>query len=268
MNGRVLTVAGSDSSGGAGVQADLKTVAALGAYGATAITAVTVQNTKGVSRIFPVPADVVAGQLEAVLEDIGADCIKLGMLGGADTVRAVAEVLARYPNIPLVVDPVMIATSGDRLLDRDAVEILKTDIIARALVVTPNAREAGELTGLQVRTPSDLVAAARALVALGAGTVVATGGDMAGDTVTDILVTGDSVEEMASPRINTTSTHGTGCTFASAVAVGLAQAMSVRTAVVRARAYVWHAIRSAPGYGRGQGPLNHGHNIPPFDVEG
>ncbi len=268
MNGRVLTVAGSDSSGGAGIQADLKTIAALGAYGASAITAVTVQNTEGVSRIFPVPPDVVAGQLDAVLEDIGADCIKLGMLGSADTVRAVAKVLARYPNIPLVVDPVMVATSGDRLLDQDAVEILKADIILRARVVTPNAREVAELTGLQVRTLSDLAAAARALVALGAGTVVATGGDMAGDTVIDVLATGDGVEEMASPRIDTTSTHGTGCTFASAIAVGLAQNMTTRAAVGRARAYVHEAIRLAPGYGRGQGPLNHGHNIPPFDFEG
>lgn len=264
MNGRVLIAAGSDSSGGAGIQADIKTVAALGAYSATAVTAVTVQTTEGVSRVFLLPPDLIAGQLDAVLGDIGADCIKLGMLGSAEIVRAVAQVVARHPDIPLVVDPVMVATSGDLLLDQDAVELLKTEIIPRASAVTPNAHEAAVLTGLPVESVQEFEAAARAILALGAGAVIVTGGDMAGDTVTDIFATGDAVEFLSAPRLDTTSTHGTGCTFASAIAAGLAQNMTVRAAVVRAQAYVREAIRTAPGHGRGHGPLNHGHNIPEF----
>jgi hydroxymethylpyrimidine/phosphomethylpyrimidine kinase len=268
VNGRVLIVAGSDSSGGAGVQADLKTVTALGAYGATAITALTVQNTEGISEVLAMPPDVVAGQIRAVLDDIGADCIKLGMLATAANVGAVADALAGWASIPVVVDPVMAATSGDRLLDADALALLKAEIVPRAAVLTPNAREAAALTGTGGDTIEDAKAAARALIVLGAGAAVVTGGDRGGDTITDVFATADGVEEMTGPRIETTSTHGTGCTFASAIAAGLAQGMGTRSAVVRARAYVLEAIRSAPGYGRGRGPLNHGHNIPPFEPGG
>ena len=268
MNGWVLIVAGSDSSGGAGIQADLKTVTALGAYGATAITALTVQNTERVSEVFPVPPHIVAGQIRAVLGDIGADCVKLGMLGSAANVGAVADVLSGWASIPVVVDPVMVATSGDRLLDADALALLKTEIVPRAAVITPNAFEAENLTGRKVETTDDAKAAARALVDLGAAAAVVTGGDRGGDTITDVLATSSGEEEMAAPRIDTTSTHGTGCTFASAIAAGLAQGMGVRPAVMRARAYVREAIRSAPDYGGGRGPLNHGHNIPPFEPGG
>ena len=264
MNGRVLIVAGSDSSGGAGLQADLKTVTALGGYGATAITAITVQNTVGVSEVFPVPAKVVAAQMRAVLKDIGADCIKLGMLASVDVVVAVADVLADWAAVPLVVDPVMVATSGDRLLEPEAVTALKKEILPRCAVVTPNLDEAAVLTGTEIKSADDAKAAATHLVDLGAEAAAVTGGDREGPTITDFLAIGGDVEELSAPRIDTTSTHGTGCTFASAIATGLAQGQELRTAIIRARSYVREAILAAPGYGQGHGPLNHGHGIPPF----
>jgi hydroxymethylpyrimidine/phosphomethylpyrimidine kinase len=265
VTGRVLIVAGSDSSGGAGIQADLKTLTALGAYGATAITAITVQSTVGVSNIFPVPAAIVADQMSAVLDDIGADCIKLGMLGGADVVHSVAAVLENHKDIPLVIDPVMVATSGDHLSDSAGIDALKASLIPRAILVTPNAAEASALTGLPVDTVASRTAAAQAIVEAGARAVVITGGDIPGDTVTDFLVTGSDVEPMTSRRIDTTNTHGTGCTFAAAVAAGVAQGQELRPSVMRARAYVQAAIQKAPGYGQGHGPLDHGHAIPPYN---
>lgn len=267
MTGRVLIVAGSDSSGGAGIQADLKTVTALGAYGATAITAVTVQSTTGVASIQPIPPGIVADQMLAVLDDIGADVIKLGMLGSADVVKAVAGVLDRSSRIPLVIDPVMVATSGDRLLDRRGIDALMKELIPRAQLVTPNAAEAGALTGLPTDNPVGIMAAAQAILATGPTAVLTTGGDIPGDMVIDYLVTDRGIDTLSAARIETTSTHGTGCTLASAVAAGLAQGQSLGPAIERARAYVRAAIQSAPGLGRGHGPLNHSHNIPPFEPE-
>jgi hydroxymethylpyrimidine/phosphomethylpyrimidine kinase len=257
MKGRVLIVAGSDSSGGAGIQADIKTVTALDGYAATAITALTAQNTMGVFGILPVAADFVRQQMEAVLGDIGADCVKTGMLHDAGIVDAVADALAAWPDLPLVVDTVMLATTGARLLDAEAIAALKRRLIARATVVTPNLPEAEALLGRPIAGAGDMADAARAVQALGAGVVVLKGGHLAGRTVRDMVVDGETSYVLESPRIETRHTHGTGCTLASAIATGLAQGMAMRPAIERAHAFVQRAIRTAPGYGAGQGPLNH-----------
>ncbi len=265
MKGRVLIVAGSDSSGGAGIQADLKTVTALGAYGASAISAITVQSTMGVDSIFPIPANVIADQMLAVLNDIGADVVKLGMLGNSEAVHAVADVLDHTDNIPVVIDPVMVATSGDRLFDPSGTHALMTRLIPHATLATPNAEEAAALASMPTTTADEIKAAARTILAAGAKAVMVTGGDVPGDIVTDYLITDQEFEVLSAPRIESTSTHGTGCTFASAVAAGLAQGISLRPAIERARAYVRAAIQSGPGYGKGQGPLDHSHSIPSFE---
>ena len=265
MNGRVLIVAGSDSGGGAGIQGDLKTVTCLGAFGATAITALTVQNTLGVTGIVEVPPESVAAQMAAVLDDIGADCVKTGMLHDRPVVEAVADVLdARGRGIPLVMDPVMVAKGGAALLKPETVSLLVARLLPRATVLTPNAPEAAALAGRPVETFDDLRAVAHALRAMGPRAVLAKGGHVAGDIVRDVLVdeTGEHVFE--SPRIETQHTHGTGCTLASAIAAGLAQGMAIPAAVARARAYVHEAIRTAPGLGRGHGPLNHAHTVRDF----
>ena len=257
MRGRVLVVAGSDSGGGAGIQADVKTITALGAYAATAITALTAQDTLGVHAVHPVPTDFVALQVRLSLEDIGADAIKTGMLGDAATVAAVCDALARARGVPLVADPVMVAKGGARLLAPDAVEALKRRLLPLAAILTPNLPEAEVLCGTAIRDADEMEAAARLMLTLGVPAVLLKGGHLAGDTVTDILATEDGVERFTDPRVETRHTHGTGCTLASAVAAGLAQHMPLRAAVVRARRYVRAAILSAPGFGRGHGPLNH-----------
>ncbi len=262
MKGRVLIVAGSDSSGGAGIQADIKTVTALGGYAATAITALTAQNTLGVSGIVPVAADFVRRQMEAVLGDIGADCIKTGMLHDAAIIAAVADCLtAMAPEAPLVVDPVMVATGGTRLLDEAAIGLLKERLIARARVLTPNIPEAEALLGRRIAGIEAMAEAAQALRGLGAAVVVLKGGHLAGAMVRDVVVEAKARYVLESPRIETRHTHGTGCTLASAIATGLAQGMAMRAAIERAHDFVQRAIRSAPGYGKGHGPLNHGHGI-------
>ncbi|HEX2816941.1 MAG TPA: bifunctional hydroxymethylpyrimidine kinase/phosphomethylpyrimidine kinase [Phenylobacterium sp.] len=255
--GRVLIIAGSDSSGGAGIQADIKTVTALGAYAATAITAITVQNTLGVSAAWPVPADVIEAQARAVLDDIGADVIKTGMLGDADVVETIARLLD-WAGLPVVIDPVMVAKGGARLLADDAVAPVRSLLVPRAALLTPNAPEAETLTGLPVETTDDLRRAGEALLALGAGAVLMKGGHIAGDRVVDVLMTpyGETVFE--GERIETRHTHGTGCTLASACAAGLAQGLSLEAAAARAWDYVHRAMRQAPGLGRGHGPLDHG----------
>jgi hydroxymethylpyrimidine/phosphomethylpyrimidine kinase len=257
MKGRVLIVAGSDSSGGAGVQADIKTVTTLGGYAAAAITALTAQNTTGVFAVLPVPPDFVRRQIDVVLADIGADCIKIGMLHDAGIVAAVAESLASVPDLPLVLDPVMRSTSGTLLLEASAIEVLKRRLIPRARVLTPNLPEAEMLLGHPIAGVEDMPAAARALAALGARAVVLKGGHLAGGTLRDVVVDGDEIYAFESARIDTRHTHGTGCTLASAIATGLAQGMALRPAVARALDFVQQAIRTAPGYGRGRGPLNH-----------
>jgi hydroxymethylpyrimidine/phosphomethylpyrimidine kinase len=257
MKGRVLIVAGSDSSGGAGVQADIKTVTALGGYAAAAITALTAQNTTGVFGVFPIPPDFVRRQIDVVLADIGADCIKTGMLHDAGIVTAVAESLAAVPDVPLVVDPVMQSTSGTALLDPAAIEVLKRRLIPRARVLTPNLPEAEALLGRPIAGASDMPAAARALRALGARAVVLKGGHLAGGQLRDVVVDGDETYAFESARIDTRHTHGTGCSLASAIATGLAQGLELRPAIARAHDFVQRAILAAPGYGKGRGPLNH-----------
>lgn len=264
MPGRVLVVAGSDSGGGAGVQADIKTITVLGGYAATALTALTAQDTRTVHGILDLPAAFVARQMEVVLTDIGADCIKSGMLHTAAIVETVVDVIERLaPQVAMVVDPVMVAKGGANLLRRDTVDRIRTLLLPRATVLTPNLPEAEMLTGIKVRTRDDMEPAAEALLRLGPKAVLLKGGHLADaahrNEVIDLLATAHGVEAMTSPRIDTTHTHGTGCTLASAIACGIAQGMTLRDAVGRAREYVLEAIRTAPGLGSGHGPLNHGH---------
>jgi len=257
-NGRVLIIAGSDSGGGAGVQADIKTVTALGGYAATAITAVTVQNTLGVTGVHPIPVEVIEAQARAVLDDIGADAIKTGMLGDLVTVEAVARVLDSAKGVPAVIDPVMVAKGGAALLTPAAVEAVQTLLVPRAALFTPNAPEAQALTGLIVETTDDLRRAGEALLGLGAKAVLMKGGHIASDRVVDLLITLQGETAFEGERIDTRLTHGTGCTLASACAVGLAQGMDLTAAVARAWNYVHEAMLRAPGFGAGYGPLDHG----------
>jgi hydroxymethylpyrimidine/phosphomethylpyrimidine kinase len=262
VNGRVLIVAGSDSGGGAGIQADIKTVTALGGYAATAITALTAQNTHGVADILGVPAEFVMHQMRVVLEDIGADAIKTGMLHNATVIDAVADMIEELaPGVPLVLDPVMIAKGGVRLLDVDAVAALKRRLIIHAKLVTPNLPEAEALSGMEIRDVADMRHAATAMLTLGPDAVLITGGHLESEMITDVLATADGVQTFESTRLATRSTHGTGCTLASAIAAGLAQKLDVAAAVDRARAYVRRAIETAPGLGGGHGPLNHAHTF-------
>jgi hydroxymethylpyrimidine/phosphomethylpyrimidine kinase len=265
MTGRVLVVAGSDSGAGAGIQADIKTVAALGGYATTAITALTAQNTLGVHAVMAVPPAFVRRQMEVVLDDIGADCIKTGMLHSAGVLEIVGEVIAaRAPGLPLVVDPVLAASDGTLLLDAAAVDALKRCLIPLATVVTPNLPEAEALTGMALHDIDAMKRAAVMLAGLGCRYVLVKGGHLAGAMVRDVFVGAGEATVIESPRIATRSTHGTGCTLASGIAVGLALGMAPLAAVRRARAYLTEAIRSAPGLGSGSGPLNHMHtNSPP-----
>jgi hydroxymethylpyrimidine/phosphomethylpyrimidine kinase len=265
VRGRVLIIAGSDSGGGAGIQADIKAVTALDGFAATAITALTAQDTQGVHAIHDVPPAFIAQQIAVVLADLGADAVKTGMLGTAAAIATVADALAAHArDVPLVVDPVMVAKGGARLLAAEATQALIARLLPRADLLTPNAPEAAALTGLPIATREDLIAAARRLRAMGARAVLAKGGHLPGATIADVFADGAHVEILESPRIDTRSTHGTGCTLASAIAVGLAQGLSKLDAVRRARAYVREALRTAPGFGRGHGPLNHAHTVRPF----
>ena len=258
MKGRVLIVAGSDSGGGAGIQADIKTVTALGGYAATAITALTAQNTQGVFGIHGVPPAFIQQQMRLVLEDIGADAIKTGMLGDVATIEAVAAVLVEQDRrLPIVVDPVMVAQSGDPLLDAGAEGALLDLLIPLASLITPNAPEAERLTGLTIAGPDDMPAAAEALRAKGADAVLLKGGHLDGEILVDLLLHEGGLERYESPRIDTEQTHGTGCTLASAIATGLAQGLDLEPAVRRGRLYLQEAIRQAPGLGRGSGPVDH-----------
>ncbi|MGB0747929.1 MAG: bifunctional hydroxymethylpyrimidine kinase/phosphomethylpyrimidine kinase, partial [Magnetospiraceae bacterium] len=260
VTGRVLIVAGSDSGGGAGIQADIKAVTALKGFAMTAITALTAQNTEGVFGIQEVPPAFIAEQIRVVLTDLGADVIKIGMLHRADVIDAVADALAAYgPDIPIVLDPVMVAKGGHALLENAAVAALKRRLLPHAALVTPNIPEAAALTGLTVETTDQAVHAGQALLALGPGAVLIKGGHLPGDTLTDrlFLKNEDNPRSFAGPRIDTRHTHGTGCTTASAIATGLAQGLAMPEAVERARDYVQAAIRTAPGFGKGHGPLNH-----------
>ncbi len=259
MQGRVLIIAGSDSGGGAGIQADLKTVMALGGYGMTAVTAVTVQNTQGVGNVYPLPPQAVTEQMETVLDDIGADCIKTGMLHDAPLIEAVAKILRpKAKDIPLVADPVMAAKGGRPLLENDAAVTLKKEILPLAALLTPNVPEAEILLQKKIADLEAMRKAACDLAALGPKAVLLKGGHLPGGMVTDVLWDGTELHEWQSPRIPTTRTHGTGCTLASAIATARAQGLGMKDAVARARDYVRGAILNAPRLGQGHGPLNHG----------
>ena len=256
--GRVLIIAGSDSGGGAGIQADIKAVTAMGGFAATAITAITVQNTLGVSDVFPLPLDLIEAQARAVLDDIGADALKTGMLGTVETVERVAAILDTS-DAPAVVDPVMIAKGGHPLLAEAAVGAVRSLMIPRAALLTPNAPEAEALTGLTVADLDGQRRAGEALLELGARAVLMKGGHVeTGATVTDLLLTRDGETLLEGERIDTTSTHGTGCTLASACAARISRGLPLEQAVAEAWAYVAEAIRRAPGLGQGHGPLDHG----------
>jgi hydroxymethylpyrimidine/phosphomethylpyrimidine kinase len=262
VHGRVLIIAGSDSGGGAGVQADIKTVTMLNAYAASAITALTAQNTEGVFGVLPIPPDFIRHQIEVVLDDIGADAIKTGMLHDAAVIETIAAVLQqRAQGIPLIVDPVMVAKGGAPLIDPDAVDVLKRLLISRATVITPNLPEAEILCGTSISSGAEMRAAGERLLALGCRAVLVKGGHLPSEIVADVLVTAAGARVWESPRIPTRHTHGTGCTLASAITAGLAQGLDVDNAVDRARTYVQRAIADAPGLGRGHGPLDHAHPL-------
>ncbi len=262
MKGRVLIVAGSDSGGGAGIQADIKTVTALGGYAATAISALTAQDTHTVHAIHEVPTAFVAQQMEVVLNDIGADAIKTGMLHSPAMIWTVVDVLSRLaPDVPLVVDPVMAAKGGAPLVQPETVDVIRSKLLPRATIITPNIPEAELLWGKPITGPRDVQEAGRALLELGAKAVLMKGGHLEGKAVVDLLVTEKRTGRLETARIQSTSTHGTGCTLASGIATGLAQGLALEAAVRRAREYLLEAIRSAPGYGGGHGPLNHAHPL-------
>jgi hydroxymethylpyrimidine/phosphomethylpyrimidine kinase len=259
MKGKVLIIAGSDSGGGAGIQADLKTVMALGGYGMTAITAVTVQDTQEVYAVHPMPPQIVAQQMTVTLDDIGADCLKTGMLHDAPLIEAVTTVIkAKAAKLPLVVDPVMLAKGGHPLLEEAALMALKQKLLPLATVITPNIPEAEMLLGKKISTVDQMIEAAKELSKFGSKAVLVKGGHMPGTMITDILWDGSTITEWKHPRINTENTHGTGCTLASAIATGLAQGMAQKDAISRAREYVIGAIKATIPLGHGHGPLNHG----------
>ncbi|MGI8671730.1 MAG: bifunctional hydroxymethylpyrimidine kinase/phosphomethylpyrimidine kinase [Luteitalea sp.] len=252
-----LTIAGSDSGGGAGIQADLKTFEALGVFGTSAVTAITAPNTVGVHAVHPVPVPIIVAQIEAVLDDLGVAAIKTGMLASSEIVDAVAGVLADWHAGPLVVDPVMVSKSRHRLLTDDAVQTMVRRLLPLATVITPNAPEAEALTGHPVRTEADAREAARRLLDLGVRAVIVKGGHLDTADIVDLLFEGDSVTEARGERHATRHTHGTGCTFAAAIAAWLARGQTLPEAFLRARRYLDGAIRHAPGLGHGAGPVAH-----------
>jgi hydroxymethylpyrimidine/phosphomethylpyrimidine kinase len=266
---RVLSIAGSDSGGGAGIQADLKTMSALGCYGMTAITALTAQNTTGVRAIHAVPLQMLGDQIDAVVEDIGVDAVKIGMLHSAPTVRAVAAAIDRHRLERVVLDPVMIATSGATLIDEEAIAVIVRELFPKATVITPNLDEAALLVGRKLHTENDMDAAARRLIELGARAVLVKGGHLAGETVADLLlVRGGEPVWMRAPRIHTPNTHGTGCTLSSAIASYLALGCFLQDAVHRAREYIRGALEAGANVrtGTGSGPLNHGYAPHPMKL--
>ncbi|MBR0655272.1 bifunctional hydroxymethylpyrimidine kinase/phosphomethylpyrimidine kinase [Plastoroseomonas arctica] len=262
MLARVLICAGSDSGGGAGVQADIKAVMALGGYAATAITALTAQNTLGVHGVVPVGVDFIRAQMRAVLEDIGADAVKTGMLHDSATIEAVVGGLP--VGVPVVADPVMVAKGGHPLLQEEAVAALRALLVPAAALVTPNLPEAAILAGFAVTDEASMLRAGEAILGLGAGAVLVKGGHLEGDALVDLLMTRGGVVRFEDTRIATRHTHGTGCTLASAIACGVAQGMGLVVAVARARRYVRAAILAAPGLGAGHGPLGHGVTVDPL----
>jgi hydroxymethylpyrimidine/phosphomethylpyrimidine kinase len=251
-----LTIAGSDSGGGAGIQADLKTFHRFGVFGTSVVTAVTAQNTRGVAAWEAVPPALVTAQLDAVASDLRPAAVKSGMLAGASTIEVVAAGLRRHALTPYVLDPVLVATSGDALADAGAVAAIKSHLLPLATLVTPNLDEAERLTGARVRDPEAMAAAAVALIALGARAALVKGGHLAGNEVVDVLFDGRALRQFRHPRIQSTSTHGTGCALSAAITAQLATGAELPAAVERALAWVHAAIASAPGLGEGRGPLD------------
>ncbi|NHC44682.1 bifunctional hydroxymethylpyrimidine kinase/phosphomethylpyrimidine kinase [Motilibacter aurantiacus] len=255
----VLSVAGSDPSGGAGIQADLKAFSAMGAYGGAVLTALTAQSTRGVTGVLPVPAEFVTAQLDAVLDDLDVRAVKVGMLGGADVVAAVAEAFVRHEVPQVVVDPVMVATSGDRLVDEATVDAIRELLVPLATVLTPNLPEAATLLRRPSIEEDEMQDAGNALRQMGSSAVLVKGGHLAGPSSTDVLVDADGVLELTAARVDTRNTHGTGCTLSSAIAAGLALGMPMREAVQRSKDYLTDALRAADGLGvgSGSGPVHH-----------
>lgn len=264
---RVLIIAGSDSGGGAGIQADIKTVTMLGGFAMTALTALTAQNTLGVTDVLPVPETFLLKQIDAVAGDLGVDAVKIGMLATASLARTVGDVLrSRFAAVPVVLDPVMVATSGDALGDAGTAPALR-EIAGLATVITPNIPELSALAGAPVQDEEDMRDAALALSRQTGCAVLAKGGHLSGDELVDLLVKADGMEvRWTSRRIHTRHTHGTGCTLASAVATGLGAGLDLEEAVARARMYVREAILAAPGFGAGNGPMGHALGVTPFEL--
>jgi hydroxymethylpyrimidine/phosphomethylpyrimidine kinase len=261
-----LTIAGSDSSGGAGIQADLKTFTALGIYGASVITAITAQNTQGVQAVLKLPAGIISAQMTSIADDLGVRAIKTGMLADRATVQSVVNGLAAYQGVPLVVDPVMVATSGDILLEPDAIDAVRTGLFPLADVATPNLREAARLLDAPLATSiGEIEEQGRRLLAFGAKSVLIKGGHGEGVEATDILVFQSGSLRFSAPRIATRNTHGTGCTLAAAIAARLAMGDSMPTAVSAAKAFVWDAIEAGRTLvvGKGDGPVDHLHKLRP-----
>lgn len=254
---RVLTIAGSDSGGGAGIEADLKTIAALECYGMAAITAITAQNTVGVFGIHDIPPEMVARQIDVVLDDIGADAAKTGMLSSPEIIDAVAGSLRRHPIGKLVVDPVMVAKSGDALLRSEAQQALREQLLPLAYIVTPNIPEAEALSGVRIDSEADVRSAADKILALGPRYVLVKGGHLEGGDSTDYLCSSGETEVFSAPRIDSRNTHGTGCTLSSAMACYLAMGRTARDAAALAKEYITGAIRHGLPLGSGHGPLNH-----------
>ena len=253
---KLLIIAGSDSGGGAGIQGDIKTACAHGVYASTAITALTAQNTQGVSGIFDVSANFVAEQISLVLEDIGADAIKLGMLNNAGVISAIEHVIGNL-EIPIVLDTVMVAKGGALLLKTNAVNGLKSKLIPLAKIVTPNLPEAEILSGIKIRTLEDMIKAGHIILELGCHAVLVKGGHLWSSVIYDVVITRNKYEVFQQDKIDTPHTHGTGCALATAIACHLANGLDIFTAVDYARQYVFNAIQTAPGFGRGHGPINH-----------
>lgn len=257
---KALTIAGSDSGGGAGIQADLKTFAALSVYGSSVITALTAQNTRGVTGVHEVPAEFISAQIDAVMGDIGAHAAKTGMLSSVEIIEAVADGVQRHAIRRLVVDPVMVAKSGDRLLREDAVEALRTSLLPLAYLVTPNIPEAEVLSGRSISSENDMIEAARAIQSMGAQSVVVKGGHRDDEPV-DILFDGSGIHRIGTPRVETRHTHGTGCTFAAAITAGLARGSDLQEATTAAKAFLYGALVHAYEIGAGHSPVNHFHAL-------
>ena len=258
IKGKVLSIAGSDSAGGAGIQADIKTITAMGAYASTAITAITAQNTLGVQEILELPINIIKNQIRAVLSDIGTDAIKIGMLSNKETISCVTNELKTISaNTPIVLDPVMVAKGGKKLLQEDAEKRLISDLFPISKLLTPNIPEAEKISKIKINSTSDLLTAGKIIINMGIKNVLMKGGHLDGNKLVDILVTKDKIQYFENTRIHTNHTHGTGCTLSSSIASGLAQKLSLSDSIERAHTYVYQAIKYAPEIGRGKGPLNH-----------